>query len=69
MCSWYYFLISYFILSDGAAAFEKGLTSGNFSSAEDNLQVWTAYLDYLRRRVRLPDNQVKQTLVSCVYIV
>ena len=32
------------------ATFEKGLI-GNFSDAKDSLQLWTAYCDYLRRRV------------------
>ena len=32
------------------ATFEKGLV-GNFSDAKDSLQLWTAFCDYLRRRV------------------
>jgi hypothetical protein len=43
--------------TETVAVFEKGLTGGNFTSPSDSLTLWTAYLDYLRRRVRLHDDQ------------
>ena len=52
---WQYLTLS---LSLSLAIFEKGLAGNNLSSAKDSLQLWTAYLDYLRRRVRIHDNQV-----------
>ena len=52
--------------------FEKGLSGGSLSSAKDSLQVWTAYLDYLRRRVHIHDDQVQQHVhvsVTCIIYI
>ena len=45
------------------ATFEKGL-EGSFSEAKDYLQLWTAYCDYLRRRVSPTDNMDTSCLVE-----
>jgi len=45
------------------ATFEKGL-EGSFSEAKDYLQLWTAYCDYLRRRVGPTDTMDTSSLVE-----
>ena len=44
--------------------FEKALCSGNISSEKGSLQLWTAYIDYLRRRVHHHDNQVTSSIIN-----
>ena len=46
--AWYYHLVAFFVfLTD---VFEKALNAG-FIQATDYVEIWQAYLDYLRRRV------------------
>ena len=45
------------------AMFEKGL-EGSFPEAKDYLQLWTAYCDYLRRRVDPTNSMDTRCLVE-----
>ena len=43
----------------GTAVFQKALVE-NLSQGKDQLQVWTAFCDYLRRRVKPPSEAVEE---------